>query len=148
MLLTSRESCELTQEPVSLAFMDRTILVIFEKEGPSHRCSCFNNIYHAFDPNCRSCGGKGKTVPQREGKLDRAVIESAGGMADEGDPIAYAYTYRPDVELDSILVCKGHRYRVIELMKTVTMAGKAVTVCGLDYERDYSHDKAVLERYK
>lgn len=148
MLLTLKDSYELIQEPISLAFMDQAIMVIFEQEGPSRRCQCYNNIYSAFDPNCHSCGGKGMTIPEREGELSKAVVKSAGGMADEGDPIAYAYTYYSDIQLDCIMVCKGHRYRVIELTNTITMTGKSVAVCGLDYERDYRHNQADLERYK
>ncbi len=148
MLLTSEDSYELVQEPISLAFMDQAVIVIFEKDGDSHRCQCWNSIYETFDPNCSNCGGEGKTVPQKEGQLGKAVIKSAGGMADEGDPIAYAYSHYKDIKLDGIIVCKGHRYRIIELLKTITMTGKEVTVCGLDYERDYCHNQADLERYK
>lgn len=140
-----------TSNPLSeydIVDMSKAVQVIFEHRTVIGQCNCYNDIYLSFDPDCSSCGGIGKISDKSGSRLSLAVMKSKGGMTDDDDPIAYAYTYDDDISIEDIIVCDGQRYRVIEVDTTNTLSKQQVTVCGLDYERNYNHNKADLERYR
>lgn len=140
-----------TSNPLSeydIVDMSKAIPVIFEHRTIIGKCDCWNSIYLAFDPDCSQCGGIGQISDKSGSRLTKAVMKSKGGIVDDDDPIAYAYTFDNDISLDDIIVCDGQRYRVTEIGQTNTLSKQQVTVCGLDYARNYNHSQADLERYK
>lgn len=140
-----------TSNPLSeydIVDMSKAVQVIFEHRTVIGQCDCYNDVYLSFDPDCSKCGGIGQLSDKSGSRLSLAVMKSKGGIADDDDPIAYAYTYDDDISKEDIIVCEGQRYRVIEIGQTNTLSKQKVTVCGLDYERNYNHDKADLERYR
>ena len=128
--------------------MSEAVPVIFEHNIPVGGCDCWNNIYDTHDPDCVQCRGTGQILIKEDSRLSKAVMKSTGGVVDDDDPIAHAYTFDDDISLGDIIICQGQRYKVIELDQTTTLSRQKVTVCGLDYERNYNHPQADLERYK
>lgn len=128
--------------------MGKTIPVIFEHRVPVGKCSCWNDIYETNDPQCKRCMGTGNATVKERSHLSKAVMKSSGGIVDDDEPIAHAFTFDDDIHLGDVIVCKGQKYKVIEIDKTNTLGKQEVIVCGLDYERNYNHNKADLERYK
>ncbi len=128
--------------------MAKAVPVIFEHRVPVGHCDCWNDIYETHDPDCSQCLGSGQTMVKERSHLTKAVMQATGGVVDDDEPIAYAFTFDKDISLGDLIVCEGQRYKVIEIGKTTTLSKQEVTVCGLDYERDYHHNQADLERYK
>jgi len=141
----------LTSNPLSeydIVDMSKAVPVIFEHRTVIGKCDCYNDIYLAFDPDCGQCDGTGQISDKSGSRLTRAVMKSKGGMVDDDEPIAYAYTFDDDISIGDIIVCEGQKYRVIEVSTTNTLSKQEVIVCGLNYARNYNHNQADLERYR
>jgi len=140
-----------TSNPLSeydIVDMSKAVPVIFEHRTVIGHCNCYNSVYLSFDPDCVKCGGVGQLSDKSGSRLGLAVMKSKGGIVDDDDPIAYAYTFDTDISSEDVIVCDGQRYRVLEVNTTKTLGKQKVTVCGLDYARNYNHNKADLERYR